>query len=197
MASYCTVRRRLRADECEQMLQHDAERVAVPATVTDRRPDREWRRSEGGSRRSDGLSHRAHRSPRRANRRYATFRRARELFSAFRVEQTDPDRFYGLMARDSAAQLELFVPLAGKTLLDIGGGPGYFADAFRCAGSALPGRRRRPRRAQRQERARARHRPGQRDGSAVREQRRGRLLLEQRPGTRRSDRGGWPRRCSG
>ena len=70
-----------------------------------------------------------------ANRRYATLRRARELFSAFRVEQTDPDRFYGLMARDSAAQLELFVPLAGLTLLDIGGGPGYFADAFRARGA--------------------------------------------------------------
>ena len=27
--------------------------------------------------------------------------RSWELFSAFRVEQTDPDRFYGLLAEDS------------------------------------------------------------------------------------------------
>jgi SAM-dependent methyltransferase len=72
---------------------------------------------------------------RRTNRRYATLRRAGELFAAFRVEQSDPDRFYGLMARDSAAQLELFVPLDGRSLLDVGGGPGYFAQAFRSRGA--------------------------------------------------------------
>ena len=77
----------------------------------------------------------ANRVTRRSNRRYATVRRARELFSGFRVEQTDPDFFYGLMARDSAAQLELFVPLSTRTLLDIGGGPGYFAEAFRERGA--------------------------------------------------------------
>jgi SAM-dependent methyltransferase len=103
------------------MLQRGGERVAVQAAVTDRRYVDESRR--------------AHRSARRSHRRYATLRRARELWSGFRVEQTDPDRFYGLMARDSAAQLELFVPLSGKLLLDIGGGPGYFADAFRARGA--------------------------------------------------------------
>lgn len=74
-------------------------------------------------------------SARRANRRHATVSRAVTLFRAFRVERTDPDRFYRLLARDSAAQLELFVPLSGRTLVDIGGGPGYFAGAFRDRGA--------------------------------------------------------------
>jgi SAM-dependent methyltransferase len=72
---------------------------------------------------------------RSVNRRFATLARARALFSAFRVEQTDPDRFYSLLARDSVTQLELFVPLRDRTLLDIGGGPGYFAQAFRARGA--------------------------------------------------------------
>lgn len=67
--------------------------------------------------------------------RFATLGRARELFAAFRVEQSDPDRFYRLMADDSVAQLEQFVPLAGHVVLDIGGGPGYFARAFRARGA--------------------------------------------------------------
>ena len=58
------------------------------------------------------------------------------LFRAFRAEQSDPDLFYSLLASDSAAQLELFVPLDGRTLLDVGGGPGYFADAFRSRGAS-------------------------------------------------------------
>lgn len=64
--------------------------------------------------------------------RFATVRRARELFAAFRVEQSEPERFYRLMADDSVAQLEQFVALDGRTVLDIGGGPGYFARAFRA-----------------------------------------------------------------
>jgi SAM-dependent methyltransferase len=62
-------------------------------------------------------------------------RRSVELFRAFRVEQTDPDRFYGLLARDSVAQLQSYTDLAGRTVLDVGGGPGYFATAFRGAGA--------------------------------------------------------------
>ena len=57
------------------------------------------------------------------------------MFAAFRVEQAEPQRFYGLMADDLAAQLEQFVPLAGRTVLDIGAGPGYFARAFRLRGA--------------------------------------------------------------
>jgi len=62
-------------------------------------------------------------------------RRSLALFRAFRVEQSDPDRFYGTLATDSARQVGQFVDLAGLTLLDVGGGPGYFAAAFRAAGA--------------------------------------------------------------
>lgn len=62
-----------------------------------------------------------------------TLRRSIALFRAFRVEQTDPDRFYGLLAADSVRQLGQYAPLDGRLILDVGGGPGYFADAFKAA----------------------------------------------------------------
>lgn len=58
-----------------------------------------------------------------------------ELFRAFRVEQSDPDRFYGLLATDSVALVSRHQDLAGARVLDVGAGPGYFGDAFRAAGS--------------------------------------------------------------
>lgn len=64
-----------------------------------------------------------------------TLRRSVDLFRAFRVEQTDPDRFYGLLAADSARQVSQYTDLAGATVLDVGGGPGYFADAFENRGA--------------------------------------------------------------
>lgn len=73
------------------------------------------------------------RDPRRAR---ATLRRSIDLLRAFRVEQTDPDRFYGTLAADSVAQLQAYVDLRGATVLDVGGGPGYFAQAFRGAGAS-------------------------------------------------------------
>jgi SAM-dependent methyltransferase len=66
----------------------------------------------------------------------ATLRRSVALFRDFRVEQSDPDRFYRSLAADSVAQLARFVDLPGRLMLDVGGGPGYFADAFRAAGAA-------------------------------------------------------------
>jgi SAM-dependent methyltransferase len=57
------------------------------------------------------------------------------LFREFRLEQTDPGRFYGALAEDSVAQLSSYTDLVGATVLDVGGGPGYFADAFERAGS--------------------------------------------------------------
>ena len=62
--------------------------------------------------------------------------RSLELLRAFRVEQTDPARFYGLLAADSVSQLQRWTPLAGRTVLDVGGGPGFFRDAFLAAGAA-------------------------------------------------------------
>lgn len=57
------------------------------------------------------------------------------LFRDFRVEQTDPDRFYGALAADSVDQLSRFTALQDQRVLDVGGGPGYFADAFAAAGA--------------------------------------------------------------
>lgn len=64
-----------------------------------------------------------------------TLRRSIRLFRAFRLEQTEPARFYQALAADSTRQLEQYVDLAGKTVLDVGGGPGYFRDAFQRRGS--------------------------------------------------------------
>ncbi|HRY08870.1 MAG TPA: class I SAM-dependent methyltransferase [Candidatus Nanopelagicales bacterium] len=69
-------------------------------------------------------------------RRMATWSRAVKLFQDFRVEQTDPDRFYGTMAADSVAQLACLADLRGAHVLDVGGGPGYWAEEFERAGAA-------------------------------------------------------------
>jgi SAM-dependent methyltransferase len=68
-----------------------------------------------------------------------TLARSRALLSAFGYEQSDPARFYSLLAADSARQVAHYVPLSGRTLLDVGGGPGYFADAFRALGATYIG----------------------------------------------------------
>jgi arabinofuranan 3-O-arabinosyltransferase len=65
----------------------------------------------------------------------ATLRRSVDLFRAFLVEQTDPDRFYGTLAADSVAQLGRYASLRDQLVLDVGGGPGYFAAAFSRAGA--------------------------------------------------------------
>src|SRR5258705_12503155 len=64
-----------------------------------------------------------------------TLRRSVRLFRAFRKEQSDPDHFYGILATDSVRQISEYVRLNGAVILDVGGGPGYFADAFRGAGA--------------------------------------------------------------
>lgn len=69
----------------------------------------------------------------------ATLSRSVRLFRAFLVEQTDPDRFYAELAGDSVRQVASHVPLPGRTLVDVGGGPGYFSDAFRAAGASYLG----------------------------------------------------------
>ncbi|WP_133847372.1 class I SAM-dependent methyltransferase [Labedaea rhizosphaerae] len=57
------------------------------------------------------------------------------LFRAFLVEQSDPDHFYALLADDSVRQVGEFADLDGRRFLDVGGGPGYFHDAFSKAGA--------------------------------------------------------------
>jgi SAM-dependent methyltransferase len=65
--------------------------------------------------------------------------RSRALLQAFSYEQSDPARFYSLLAADSARQVAHYTPLERRTLLDVGGGPGYFADAFRALGATYIG----------------------------------------------------------
>ena len=72
--------------------------------------------------------------------RRATLSRSLRLLSEFRFEQRDPARFYGALAQDTAAMVtDLWrsangTSAKGRTLLDVGGGPGYFAAAFADAG---------------------------------------------------------------
>src|ERR1700704_2093013 len=71
--------------------------------------------------------------------RRATLGRAVRLLGQFCYEQRDPARFYGALAADTAAMVtDLWRDIngtspAGRTVLDVGGGPGYFAAAFAAA----------------------------------------------------------------
>lgn len=69
--------------------------------------------------------------------RQATWGRARRLLREFTYEQTDPDRFYSALAEDTAQLVQALYPasLAGAAVLDVGGGPGFFADAFTRRGA--------------------------------------------------------------
>jgi arabinofuranan 3-O-arabinosyltransferase len=69
----------------------------------------------------------------------ATLSRSIRLFRLFLVEQTEPDRFYAAFADDSVRMLAGFVELDGRTVVDVGGGPGYFARSFTAAGARYIG----------------------------------------------------------
>jgi SAM-dependent methyltransferase len=62
-------------------------------------------------------------------------RRSVELFRAFRVEQTDPDHFYTVQAADAVDQLRRWTTVEGQLVVDVGGGAGYFTQAFVSAGA--------------------------------------------------------------
>jgi SAM-dependent methyltransferase len=68
--------------------------------------------------------------------RRATLRRSVRLLSSFRHEQADPPRFYGPLAVDTVHLVgDLWEGIhgerpVGRRVLDVGGGPGYFAGAF-------------------------------------------------------------------
>jgi SAM-dependent methyltransferase len=64
-----------------------------------------------------------------------TLARTRELVRAFGLEQSDPDAFYRPLAADSVALAARWLELDGATVLDVGGGPGYFQEAFEAAGA--------------------------------------------------------------
>lgn len=61
--------------------------------------------------------------------------RSVRLFREFLVEQTEPERFYGALARDSVELLQEWTALERRTVLDVGAGPAEFAQAFRAAGA--------------------------------------------------------------
>ena len=69
-------------------------------------------------------------------RRFSTLPRSWSLLRAIRHEQTRPELFYRPLAEDTAGLLEALLldarvsPLSGTSVLDVGGGPGYFAAAF-------------------------------------------------------------------
>jgi SAM-dependent methyltransferase len=68
-----------------------------------------------------------------------TLGRSVRLFNAFLVEQTDRDQFYETLAADSVGQLGEYCQLDQAVVVDIGGGPGYFKQAFERAGSRYIG----------------------------------------------------------
>ena len=64
----------------------------------------------------------------------ATLARSVRLLGEFRYEQSDPARFYGALAADTAEMVGDLWAAEPGVLLDVGGGPGYFATAFTDAG---------------------------------------------------------------
>jgi SAM-dependent methyltransferase len=69
----------------------------------------------------------------------ATLVRSVRLLSAFRREQADPAYFYGLVARDTIAQLASYTGLDGATVVDVGTGAGFFARELEAHGARCTG----------------------------------------------------------
>ncbi len=57
------------------------------------------------------------------------------MFRSFLTEQSDPEGFYGLIADDAIDLVREHVEIAGATVADFGGGPGFYSAAFRAAGA--------------------------------------------------------------
>jgi SAM-dependent methyltransferase len=57
------------------------------------------------------------------------------LLRSFRDEQSDPGRFYALLGEDAVAQISSHCELSGRAVVDVGGGAGWFTDAFRAHGA--------------------------------------------------------------
>lgn len=65
----------------------------------------------------------------------ADLARSVHLLREFRHEQSDPARFYSALASDAAAHVSQYADLDGALLLDVGGGPGYYREAFEARGA--------------------------------------------------------------
>jgi SAM-dependent methyltransferase len=61
--------------------------------------------------------------------------RSIRLLRLFRSEQANPEWFYTVVADDAVQQVLGYCELAGRTVLDIGGGGGWFAEAFWTRGA--------------------------------------------------------------
>ena len=61
--------------------------------------------------------------------------RSVRLLRLFRSEQSDPELYYAALAEDAVQQAAEYCELAGRTVLDIGGGGGWFTSAFRAHGA--------------------------------------------------------------
>lgn len=76
------------------------------------------------------------RHPLHHTRRHASLARSIRLLRSFGYEQTQPRKFYEPLARDTARQLAAIhrdvhgTGLDKLSVLDVGGGPGYFSQAF-------------------------------------------------------------------
>jgi SAM-dependent methyltransferase len=66
---------------------------------------------------------------------HANLARSVRILRAFRTEQADSLAYYSLLADDTVRQLGRYTQLAGRLVLDVGGGPGFFVRALRRAGA--------------------------------------------------------------
>jgi SAM-dependent methyltransferase len=69
------------------------------------------------------------------NRRYRTVRRSADLFRSFLVEQSDPERFYTDLAKDTITLITRHEPLDDRLVLDIGAGSEQFGREFAARGA--------------------------------------------------------------
>jgi SAM-dependent methyltransferase len=61
--------------------------------------------------------------------------RSVRLFRLFLAEQADPEKFYASLAEDAVRQVAEHGELDGRTVVDVGGGGGWFTAAFRARGA--------------------------------------------------------------
>jgi SAM-dependent methyltransferase len=61
--------------------------------------------------------------------------RSIRLLRLFRSEQADPELYYTVVAEDAVQQVAGYCDLSGRTVLDVGGGGGWFTAAFRAQGA--------------------------------------------------------------
>jgi SAM-dependent methyltransferase len=61
--------------------------------------------------------------------------RSLRLVRLFRSEQADPAHYYAAIAEDTITQVAWYGELRGRTVVDVGGGGGWFTEAFQARGA--------------------------------------------------------------